>query len=122
MTIIFRIENQQSNQGLWYDKNGNYSPFINSLPNAKCKDLPMDFDPTYQDGGLQWLSGCSDMQQLRSWFSEQDLIYLSNAGYNLYRFEVSDFRQVPGHVIFTRERVIETSKIDMTLFLEQLST
>lgn len=110
---VFRVENPGTMQGLWYDKDGNFNPFIKQLSDAKCAALPMDFDPLYKDAGYSWFSGCDDFPQMRNWFSLQDLVELAQAGYHLFKFEVTAFKQVPGHVIFTRESVIDTEMLDI---------
>jgi hypothetical protein len=115
MGIIYRVENPDSNQGLWYDADGNFSPFIKKLSDAKCKDLPMDFDTLYKEGGYAWISACDSLPDMRNWFNYQDLVELKKAGYDLYQFKVTGYKQVPGHVIFTRESVIETAKLDINL-------
>jgi hypothetical protein len=117
---VFRVENPNSHQGLWYDKDGNFNPFITKMTDAKSKDLPMDPDlETYKAGGTAWISGCDSLPDMHNWFSVQDLIELEGAGYNLYRFLVSGYRQVPGHVIFTRESVIDVVKMDLSILKEK---
>jgi hypothetical protein len=111
---VFRIENQDTMQGLWYDKDGNFNPFIKRLSDAKCKELPMYFDPTYKDGGA-WYSGGIDFPQMREWFHFQDVVELAQAGYHLYKFEVAAYRQVPGHVVFTRESIMDTTRLNIRL-------
>lgn len=119
---VFRIENPDTMQGLWYDKDGNFSPFIKRLSDAKCKDLPMGFDLTYKDAGTAWFSACADFPQMREWFHFQDVVELAQAGYHLFRFEVSAYRSVPGHVIFTRENVLDAAKLDIRLLAPQESS
>lgn len=115
MTTIFRVENPATMQGLWYDKDGNFNPFVKKLSEGKCKELPMEFDSLYKEAGYAWFSGCNDFPEMRNWFSLQDLVELGKAGYHLYRFEVAAFKQVPGHVIFTRESILDQAKLDIGL-------
>lgn len=112
---VFRVENRETMQGLWYDKDGNFNPFITTLSDAKCKDLPMGFDPAMKEAGLSWFSACDNLPEMRNWFAFQDLVELAQAGYHLYRFEVTAFKQVPGHVVFTREHIIDQAQLDIRL-------
>jgi len=114
-SIIYRVENQQSFQGLWYDKDGNFNPFIRQLTDAKCRDLPMGFDPIYKQEAKAWYSGCDNLPDMNNWFHFRDIEELSKAGYHLYEFEVHDYKQVPGHVIFTREAVIGSRIVDFNI-------
>jgi hypothetical protein len=118
MSTVFRVENPLTMQGLWYDKDGNFNPFIEKLSEAKCKDLPMQFDLLYKDAGYAWFSACNDFPEMCNWFALQDLVELAQAGYHLYKFEVTAYKQVPGHVIFTRESIVDTVKLDIRVLAE----
>lgn len=104
--LLFRVENPVTNQGLWYDGDGNFNPFILTLAAAKSRDLPMEFDPDMLAGGQRWYSACDNIPDLQHWFSRQDLLELDKAGYGLYQFDVSDYRQRNGHAVFTRSQVV----------------
>lgn len=114
-SIIYRVENPLSMQGLWYDNDGRYNPFIKRLSAAKCRDLPMDFDLLYKQQGKAWISACDSLPDMKNWFHYQDVVELSEAGYHLYAFEVHEYKQVPGHVIFTREAVVGSRILDINV-------
>ena len=114
MPILYRLENLESNQGLWYTTDGVFNPFIMKLTAAKSRDLPMGFDPMYSEGGA-WISACDSIPDMRNWFSRRDLDELGAAGYHLYEHDVHEYRQVPGHAIFLRERVIASRQIDVSI-------
>lgn len=115
MPTLYRVENPHTKQGLWYDKDGNFNPFIMQLTNAKSRDLPMEFDSQFKEGGKAWFSACDNLPDMKYWFSHNDLVELTQSGYDLFRFNVSDYRQVNGHAVFTRESVIECSLLDISI-------
>src|SRR5690606_16096141 len=120
MAIVYRVENPNTFQGLWYDKNGNFNPFITKIPNALCKDLPMDFNPEFKVGGLDWYSACDSLDDMSTWFSREDLINLSAAGYNLYQFNVSNYRTVFGHAAFARDHVSRHHQLDLSVLTSRM--
>lgn len=115
MSKIYRVENPMTWQGLWYRKDGTFNPFIKILTNAISRDLPMGFDPQFKVGGLDWFSGCDNLNDMRNWFSAQDLAELQGFGYNLYEFTVEQYRTVNGHAAFAREHVLQSQKLDFSL-------
>jgi hypothetical protein len=118
---VYRIENQQTMNGLWYNEQKECTAFIKTLTNAKCKDLPMPFDPElYGQDGLAWFSATDVLEEIPDWCSLQDLVELEEAGYHLYRFTVSHYREVPGHVVFAREHIIECELLDLSVLHPQL--
>lgn len=121
MTTLFRVENQTSMQGLWYDTNGNFRPLVTRLADGKARDMPMDMDPTYGLGGRRWYSACESIPALSCVFSLDDVIELEGLGYSLYRFEVSGFRTNDWHALFAREDVQQQSKVDIGLLKRALA-
>ena len=112
--IVYRIENPVTRNGLWYNDKKEYTAFIKTLSNAKCKDLPMPFDPElYSQEGLAWFSATDKLEEIPDWCSLQDLVELEEAGYNLYAFTVQHYRKVPGHVVFAREHILKCEKLDL---------
>lgn len=121
MPEIFRVENPNSMQGLWYDKDGNFnSKTILTLTDAMAKDMPMDPDPDYGLGGLRWYSGCESIPELSCVFSHSDIIELEGMGYSLFRFEVERYRRNSWHALFTREHVISQEKINLDVLKNEL--
>lgn len=110
---IFRIENPDTNNGMWYDGEGNYSPFIETLSDGKSASLPMGWEARYGQGGRRWFSGCHSVELMRHWFSDQDARELLEAGYGLYKFESDEFIVEEFQVIFTREGIVSTEEISL---------
>ena len=115
MNTIYRVENPVTWQGLWYRKDGSFNPFIKTLTNAIARDLPMGFDPEFKVDGLDWISGCDNLPDMKNWFSAQDLTELYGFGYDLYEFKVERYRTVNGHAAFAREHILESQKLDLSL-------
>lgn len=116
MPTLYRVENPVTNIGLWYNEFGEKTDFIvNDIEDAAAAALPMPKDETiYGDGG-RWYSACDSIPQMGEWFSISDLNQFKKKGYGLYVYEVEDYRQVPGHSIFLKEKVIEVVQADFSL-------
>jgi hypothetical protein len=110
---IYRVENPNTEQGLWYSHDAKFNPLIRQLSNAKCRDLPMGFDELYSAQGRAWYSGTDSIEQMQDWLPWQDLVELQHLGYGLYELDVQEFKQVPGHVIYTRESIIASRQLPM---------
>lgn len=115
MMNIFRIENPTTNHGMWYDAAGVYNPFIESLSEGKSASLPMGWDKRYGARGRRWYSGTGDADMLKHWFSERDAVELGEAGYRLHVFEASEFIVEEFQVIFTREGVVASTVIPLSV-------
>lgn len=110
---LYRVENPITMQGLWYDKDGRFNPLITKLSNAKCRDLPMGYDPLLKVDGLAWYSACDNIPDMQNWFSHQDLIELQALGYGLWEFDVARYHVTNGHAAFGRHHVIASRQIDI---------
>ncbi|PLS19205.1 hypothetical protein CVD28_02000 [Bacillus sp. M6-12] len=113
MMKIYRIENENTMNGMWYDINGNYNPFIVNLSEGKSKHLPMDFDDRYSNGGLKWFSGCHSKELMRHWFSDLDAFELHENGYKLFEFESEQFIVEEHQILFTREGIVSKKEIPL---------
>jgi hypothetical protein len=105
MPTLYRVENQITMIGLWYNAEGEKVDFVKTIPQSLCHDVPMDFDPEFAGG---WYSAGESLEQMGNWFSANDVSVLSQAGYDLYRVEVPEYRQANGHGFFRREGAIFT--------------
>lgn len=111
--IIYRIENEETEHGMWYREDGTYDPFILRLTEGKSKDLPMGFDPNRFTGGYKWFSSCSNLDDMRHWFSDLDALELFKNGYKLFQFEAGQTIVLPHEVMFTREGLISKTEIPL---------
>ena len=116
MPTLYRVENPDTNIGLWYNDEGVKTDFIkHEIVDAQCADLPMDVDQqTYGDGG-RWYSACDNIPDMRNWFSVTDLEQFKRKGYGLYLFEVPEYRMAYGHAIFLKEKVLSVVQVDISL-------
>lgn len=115
-SIIWRVENTSAGQGLWYDTKGAFTNFIvDQIDNALCRDLPMGFDPNMILAEKAWISATDKLEELHNWMSQSDMRQLEAAGFELNEYVVSEYRRVPGHVVFTRDKVIAVRRHDFNL-------
>jgi hypothetical protein len=111
--VFFRIENQDTMHGMWYDQNGKFEPFIERLTEGKSAKLPMDFNPKHRTGGLEWYSGGRSVEEMHHWFSDRDALELFQNGYKLYRFEGTQIMEEEHEVLFTREGIVMQNEIPL---------
>lgn len=121
MPTLYRVENPNSMQGLWYDGHGRYNGFIRQFGDAKCHDVPMGFDPKFKDGG-DWFSACDNLKDMANWFSPDDLTRLHGIGYRLYSMEVDRYRTINGHAAFLRSGIIHTSPASLAMLTDEWNT
>lgn len=119
MADLYRVENPATMQGLWYRGDGTFNPFIRTLGDAKCQDLPMGFDPAFKAEGLDWFSACDNLRDMSEWFSLSDLRKLAAQGYGLFRFDVQRYRHVNGHAAFARHHVISAAAVPISLICSE---
>lgn len=113
--IVYRVEDGNTGDGIWYNTKREQTNFIKTIPNAKCADLPMPFHPhLYNQNGLAWFSATDKLEEIPNWCSLQDLVEMAKRNYHLYAYTVSRYRPVPGHVVFAREHVIHKEQIALS--------
>lgn len=110
---IYRIENEETNHGMWYRNDATYDPFIFKLTEGKSAALPMEFHERYSKGGLRWISAGGSIEDMHHWFSDRDAVELFQAGYKLFEFEAAQYVVEEHQVLFTREGV--KGKIEIPL-------
>lgn len=113
MQKIYRIENEETMHGMWYEEDGTFNPFIYRLTEGKSKDLPMGFHERYSKGGLKWFSGCKSIEDMKHWFSDLDALELFKSGYKLFEMDLSQYIVEENQVIFTREGVLDKREIQL---------
>ena len=117
-TKIYRIENHKTMHGMWYDKDGNFNPFIQNLTDGVSKNLPMGHCDDHRRLGKVWYSGCENIEDLKSWFSAQDALELEQAGYLLFIFEVTETYRKENETLFTRESIVAETVIPLSTVWE----
>lgn len=87
--VFYRVCNQHTLRGLWYDFNGKFTGIIHNEFNfCKHKDLEMDFDPEL----VGWLSATDTLDKLFEWFPPSDIIKLQDEGWYLHKFVATDVK------------------------------
>jgi len=70
---FYRVNHEHTQQGLWYEFNGNFSGLIHNEFNfCTNNQLKMDFDPEL----VGWLSATDSLESLWNWFTMEDIIKL----------------------------------------------
>jgi hypothetical protein len=113
--IVFRIENPEDKDGMWYDKNGVFRKTIHILcPNGIAKDFPMplSLDLHRKDGHI-WQSAGKSIENMNQWFTADDAINLYNNGFKLFEFETSMFQELEMETLFCRDGIIRQREIPL---------
>ena len=106
-TKVYRVENEKEQKGLWRKFDGTWEPLFDMLTDGLCRDMPMDDNPTYREGGKQWFASAPSKDTLQKWFSKRDLEELTAADFTISEFEVSSYRKVSKfEYIFTRDSIV----------------
>lgn len=104
---LYRVENEKEQKGLWRRFDGTWSPLFDMLTDGKCRNMPMDDNPLYREGGKQWFASAPSKETLKAWFSKKDLEELTANGFTISEFEVTNWKQVSEfEYVFTRDSVI----------------
>lgn len=87
--IFYRVSNEETQQGLWYNIDGSFTGLIhNQFSFCKNNDLQMDFDADL----IGYLSATPDMDSLFHWFSKEDILKLQEHGYFIHEFETEEYK------------------------------
>ena len=91
---FYRVANNKTQQGLWYDFEGNFTGNIhNKFKFCKNNKLPMPYDESIKG----WLSATDTLDDLYNWFTKEDIIKLSDSGYSVVIYEATEYRYYNGH-------------------------
>lgn len=113
---LYRVGHAQGNDGLWYDRDANFTGQIHTLAEGKAGLLPMDYHPIFSQGGKAWRSVTSKVEDIALWFSEKDMRELLQRGYQLEEYEVFSHRHLTfkdyAHEVFHSGQVIAMRTLD----------
>lgn len=108
--IFYRIANNTTQQGLWYDFKGNFTGLIHTEFNfCMNNQLPMPFDSEI----VGWLSATENLEDLFNWFSENDINQLEKFGYNITLYEATDYKFYNNHWIIKQDSSKFLKHIDL---------
>lgn len=110
MRTFYRVCNQDTLQGLWYDFQGNFTGHIHDRFNfCLHRELKMDFDEEL----CGYLSATDNLDTLYNWFPKQDILQLQKHGYFIYEFETDDYKFYNRfqHWVISQRNSVVTKKI-----------
>lgn len=105
MKSFFRVCNNQSKQGLWYNFDGSFSGLIHTkFDFCQNSTLRMDFDPSL----IGWLSATPTIEDLWQWFSKEDIAKLEGHGWFIteYLTDTYWFYEPFAHYVISQEHSI----------------
>ena len=112
--IVYRIENPEDKDGMWYTKDGILRKKIHILcPDGIAKDFPMPFNPIHKKDGHIWQSAGKNIENMNQWFTASDAINLFNNGFKLFEFETTMFQELEMEVLFCRKGVMKQREIPL---------
>ncbi len=112
---VYRVENEKEQKGLWRKFDGTWEPLFDMLTDGQCKDMPMDDDPIYREGGKQWFASAPSKETLQKWFSKRDLEELTAKGFTISEFEVLGHKKISEfEYIFTRDNIINRTYLKVS--------
>lgn len=86
---FYRVSNIVTQQGLWYDIDGNFTGLIHDRFNFCLNNaLPMDFDQEL----VGYLSATPSLDTLYKWFTKDDIIELQKHDYYIHVYESDDYK------------------------------
>ena len=92
--LFYRVANHKTQQGLWYDFNGNFTGFIHDkFKFCTNNKLPMLYDKNI----VGWLSATETLDELFNWFTEKDIEQLEKHGYTIALYEASEYKYNNNH-------------------------
>lgn len=110
MRTFYRVCNEDTQQGLWYNFNGNFTGLIhNDFNFCKNKDLKMDFDNELKG----YLSATISLDTLYHWFTKEDIKKLQKHGWFIYTYESNDYKFYERfqHLIINQNNSVLTGKL-----------
>lgn len=89
MKKFYRVCNPDTQQGLWYDFEGNFTGLIHNEFNfCMNSKLEMDFDQSIKG----WLSATDTFEKIFDWFSLEDILQLQKKGWFIYEYQCNRYR------------------------------
>lgn len=109
MKIFYRVGNTESNQGLWYDMQGNFTGLIHDKYKfCKNNGLPMPFDKNI----CGYLSAVDNLDDLFAWVTHKDIAKLKKHGYRVLEYRADDYKFYNGHWLINQHTSVVNQIID----------
>lgn len=101
--IFYRVSNLESQQGLWYDFDGNFTGLIhNKFDFCTNNELPMP----YNKDVVGWLSTVDKLNELFFWFTKEDIKKLEEFGYGIAVYEATEYMIHENHYLIKQDSSI----------------
>lgn len=112
---LYRLEYKDGTCGLWYNGKGKwcFEEGIGSLVGCNTKDLPMDHDERYKQGGRDWFSSCSRKKDLLHWYSLRDAEELIKKGFVFTRYLATEYHEYENETVFIKDSSLVREEIDI---------
>ena len=108
MKRFYRVANTDTDQGLWYDKEGRHTGLIHKeFDFCTNSELPMPYD----ENVIGYLSAVDELTDLFYWFSEEDITQLEEFGYYITIFEATDYKYYNNHWLINQETSVVIKKV-----------
>lgn len=115
MKKYYRVANLETNQGLWYDMDGNFTGLIHDKYNFCLNtELPMPFDPDL----VGWLSATDSLDELYMWFPPEDIKKLEEYGYRVFEYIAPNVKKYKNHLVNNQK----TSVLMRTMTYEEVNS
>lgn len=102
--IFYRVANINSEQGLWYSIDSNFTGDIHTKYNFCTNSrLPMPYDENI----VGYLSVTDNLEDLYKWFTKDDIIALKPYGFRIVAYLSDDYKFYNNHYLINKD----TSKI-----------
>ena len=110
---VYRIENQEQGHGIWRNFDGSWNPVFDKLSDGQVRNSPMEDNSFYSDNNEKWFASAPSKETLKHWFSSRDVDELQSLGYEIFEFEVDNYREVSEfEYVFTRASVISQTILE----------
>lgn len=104
---FYRVSNILTNQGLWYDQNGEFTGLIHGkFDFCKNKELPMPYDSDIRG----YLSTTDSLDTLYQWFPIVDILRLQEHDYYIHEYITDDYKEYQNHWVINQNSSIIVAK------------
>ena len=110
---LYRLESKDPHNGLWYDSYNNLVWGIGKIPNCMTKNLPMGYDPKYHRNGRNWYSSFSNLDDLRYFFTQEDILTLFDNGFVVTKYLATEYEEYERETVFIKETSLARVEIDI---------
>lgn len=98
--IFLRVANEETGEGLWYNKAGEFIGLIhNEFDFCKNSEVKMPFDKDT----VGFLSAVDSLEALFEWFPQKDIDRLQDYGYYVTVYKSSDYKFCENHWLINQE-------------------